>query len=87
MLSAEEVRNYIRLGLPCDHVAVHGEDGQHFEAVIVSRQFIGKNMVQQHQLVYKILGERMGREIHALSMRTFTPEEWAKAGSKITLER
>ena len=77
MLSAEEVRGYIVQGLPCEYVAVLGNDGQHFEAVIVSAQFIGKNMVQQHQLVYKALGEKMRSEIHALSMRTFTPEAWA----------
>ena len=77
MLSAEEVRVYIVQGLPCEYVAVLGNDGQHFEAVIVSAQFIGKNMVQQHQLVYKALGEKMRSEIHALSMRTFTPEAWA----------
>lgn len=77
MLSAAEVRNYIMQGLPCEHVAVQGEDGQHFDAVIVSMQFAGKNRVQQHQLVYQALGERMRSEIHALSMRTFTPEAWA----------
>jgi acid stress-induced BolA-like protein IbaG/YrbA len=52
-------------------------DGQHFEAVIVSEAFRGKNRVQQHQLVYKALGNRMREEIHALSMQTFTPEDWA----------
>jgi acid stress-induced BolA-like protein IbaG/YrbA len=77
MLSAEEVETYIRQGLACDHVTVRGEDGQHFEAVVVSPQFTGKNMVQQHQLVYQALGDRMRQEIHALSLRTFTPEAWA----------
>ena len=81
MLSAAEVRNYIMQGLSCEYVAVQGEDGQHFDAVIVSAQFAGKNMVQQHQLVYKALGERMRSEIHALSMRTFTPEAWANTGN------
>jgi acid stress-induced BolA-like protein IbaG/YrbA len=52
-------------------------DGHHFEAVIVSGAFRGKNRVQQHQLVYKALGNRMREEIHALSMQTFTPEDWA----------
>jgi acid stress-induced BolA-like protein IbaG/YrbA len=51
-------------------------DGHHFEAVIVSDQFRGKSKVQQHQLVYRALGDRMREEIHALSMRTLTPEEW-----------
>lgn len=78
MLSAAEVEGYIRHGLACDHVQVMGNDGQHFEAFVVSAQFVGKNMVQQHQLVYQALGDRMREEIHALSMRTFTPEAWAK---------
>lgn len=83
MLSASEVRDYIMQGLPCEHVAVQGDDGQHFEAVIVSTQFVGKSMVQQHQLVYKALGSRMQQEIHALSMRTFTPDAWERAGQDI----
>jgi acid stress-induced BolA-like protein IbaG/YrbA len=76
MLSATEVEAYIRHGLACDYVKVQGNDGQHFEAVIVSPQFADRNMVQQHQLVYQALGDRMREEIHALSMRTFTPEAW-----------
>lgn len=80
MLKAEDIKTYIMQGLACDYVAVMGEDGQHFEAVVVSPQFIGKNMVQQHQLVYKALGDRMREEIHALSLRTLTPEAWAAAG-------
>ena len=82
MLTANELRNYIMNGLPCDHVEVLGDDGQHFEAVIVSPQFTGKNKVQQHQLVYLTLGERMRAEIHALSMRTFTPEGWTQSAMK-----
>ena len=69
-------------GLNCDHVEVRGDDGQHFEAVIVSPEFIGKNKIQQHQLVYGSLGERMRSEIHALAMRTFTPEAWAELNVK-----
>jgi len=80
MLTADDVRSYIMQGLPCEHVVVQGEDGAHFDAVIVSTAFDGKNRVQQHQLVYKALGERMRSEIHALSMRTFTPEAWAATG-------
>lgn len=78
MLSAAEVESYIKHGLACDYVRVVGDDGQHFEAMIVSPQFADKNMVQQHQLVYQALGDRMREEIHALSMRTFTPEAWAQ---------
>jgi acid stress-induced BolA-like protein IbaG/YrbA len=82
MLTANELRNYIMNGLPCDHVEVLGDDGQHFEAVVVSPQFTGKNKVQQHQLVYLALGDRMRAEIHALAMRTFTPDAWAQSAMK-----
>ncbi|MFT4798978.1 MAG: acid stress-induced BolA-like protein IbaG/YrbA [Cryomorphaceae bacterium] len=82
MLTANELKDYIMHGLPCDHVEVLGDDGQHFEAVIVSSQFTGKNIVQQHQLVYSALGDRMRLEIHALAMRTFTPDAWAQSAIK-----
>jgi len=72
----EQLQSYIQNGMPCDHVEVRG-DGHHFEAVIVSELFRGKNKVQQHQVVYKALGDRMREEIHALSMQTLTPEQWA----------
>ena len=62
--------------MQCDHVAVTG-DGAHFEAVIVSALFREKSRVQRHQIVYKALGDRMREEIHALSMQTLTPEDWA----------
>jgi acid stress-induced BolA-like protein IbaG/YrbA len=77
MLTAENVKIYIESSLPCQHVAVEGDDGNHFHALIVSAEFNGKNMIQQHQLVYKSLGDRMKQEIHALSMKTLTPEQWA----------
>ncbi|MBO1114691.1 BolA family protein [Bordetella petrii] len=76
----EQVRQYIADGLPCDHLDVQG-DGSHFDAVIVSPAFEGKRLIARHQLVYAALGERMKAEIHALSMRTMTPEEYAKAGN------
>ena len=76
MVSPEQVRSYIQDSLACDHVEVVG-DGHHFEAVIVSPEFRGKTRVQQHQVVYRALGDRMREEIHALSMKTLTPEDWA----------
>ena len=82
MLTASELRDYIMEGLPCDQVEVLGDDGQHFEAVVVSPQFTDKNKVQQHQLVYLALGDRMRSEIHALAMRTFTPDAWAQSVNK-----
>jgi acid stress-induced BolA-like protein IbaG/YrbA len=75
-MTPEQIKQFIESGLPCDHVEVVG-DGHHFEAVIVSADFRGKSKVQQHQLVYRALGERMREEIHALSMQTHTPEDWA----------
>jgi acid stress-induced BolA-like protein IbaG/YrbA len=77
MLTAHELKNYIVNGLACDHVEVLGDDGQHFEAVVVSPLFTGKTRAQQHQQVYQALGDRMRSEIHALSLQTFTPEVWA----------
>lgn len=82
MLTANKLREYVLEGLNCDHVEVRGDDGQHFEAIIVSPEFTGKNKIQQHQLVYRSLGERMRSEIHALAMRTFTPEAWAELNVK-----
>ncbi|PPC87878.1 MAG: BolA family transcriptional regulator [Methylotenera sp.] len=77
MLSAAQLESYITQGLACDYIKVLGDDGTHFEAVIVSPAFEGKRMIQQHQLVYAALGDRMRAEIHALSMKTYTPEAWA----------
>ncbi len=77
--TAEDVRRYIAAGLECSHLAVDG-DGQHFFATIVSPSFAGRSRVQRHQLVYAALGERMRAEIHALSMKTLTPEEFAAGG-------
>ncbi len=76
MLSAQQLETYITQNLACEYIKVLGDDGTHFEAVIVSPAFSGKNMVQQHQLVYAALGDRMREEIHALSMKTYTPEQW-----------
>jgi acid stress-induced BolA-like protein IbaG/YrbA len=79
MVSADSVKAGIEAGLACEHLEVVG-DGQHFQAVIVAGGFAGKNRVQRHQMVYAALGDRMREEIHALSMRTLTPEEWKSGG-------
>ncbi len=71
-----EIERFIRQGLACEHLQVEG-DGQHFFATIVSAQFEGANRVARHQKVYKALGDRMREQIHALSMKTLTPAEWA----------
>ena len=71
----EAFHGYISAGLECTHLEVEG-DGQHFTAVIVSPAFAGKRPIQRHQIVYAALGDRMREEIHALSMKTLTPEEF-----------
>ena len=71
----ELIHGYITAGLECTHLEVDG-DGRHFNALIVSNAFAGKRMIQRHQLVYAALGDRMREEIHALSMKTLTPEEY-----------
>jgi acid stress-induced BolA-like protein IbaG/YrbA len=76
MVEPVSIEQSIRAGLACTHLEVSG-DGAHFEAVIVSPSFAGLTRVRQHQLVYAALGDRMREEIHALSMKTFSPEEWA----------
>jgi acid stress-induced BolA-like protein IbaG/YrbA len=72
----ELIHGYIQAGLENTHLEVEG-DGQHFSAVIVSPAFAGKSRIQRHQIVYAALGDRMREEIHALSMKTLTPEEFA----------
>ena len=79
MVSPESIKSGIESGLACERVEVMG-DGQHFQALIVSSAFEGKNRVQRHQLVYKALGDRMREEIHALSMQTLTPGEAKQDG-------
>jgi acid stress-induced BolA-like protein IbaG/YrbA len=76
MVESSSIEQSIRAGLACTHLEVSG-DGAHFDAVVVSPAFLGLSRVRQHQLVYAALGDRMREEIHALSMKTFSPEEWA----------
>ena len=76
--TADEVRGFIAAGLPCQYLDVDG-DGQHFFATIVSAEFEGLSRVRRHQRVYSALGDRMRAQIHALSMKTLTPAEWAAA--------
>ena len=79
MVTPESIKQSIQSGLACEHVEVLG-DGQRFQALIVSPEFTGRSRVQRHQRVYAALGERMREEIHALSMRTLTPDEWRSGG-------
>lgn len=69
------IEQMIRAGLPDAEVRVTGEDGVHFEAVVVSPSFSGLATLRRHRMVYATLGQYMGREIHALGLKTVTPEE------------
>ena len=74
-MSAEEVARLIRAGLPGAQVIVQSEDNTHFAARIIAHQFASLRSLARHQLVYRTLGELMGREIHALTIEALTPEE------------
>ncbi len=76
-MNKEELKTLIGDGISNAEVIIKGE-GDHFEAVVISPLFEGKTMLEQHRMVYAILGERMGNEIHALALQTCTPEDWAK---------
>ncbi len=73
MITPEDIKGLIEVGIPGARVEVSG-DGHHFEAVVSSDAFVGKSRIQQHQLVYAILGDRMREQIHALSLKTVLPE-------------
>ena len=77
-MTAEQLKQLIAAGLPCEHLDVEG-DGRHWFATIVSAEFEGQRPIARHQRVYATLGQRMKTdEVHALSMKTFTPAEWAR---------
>ena len=78
VLSPDEVRARILGALPDSHVEVKDLTGtsDHYEALVVAPQFAGASRIAQHQIVYRALGETVGREIHALALRTMTPEAW-----------
>jgi len=74
-MDPKKVKELIKSGMSTLNVEVEG-DGSHFEAVIVSDEFEGKSLIQRHQVVYKALGDAMKEDIHALSMKTYTPDQW-----------
>ena len=75
-MTADAIRQSILEKLECEFIEILGEDGTHFEGTIVSSLFEGLNRVKQHQMVFNALGDKMKSEIHALSMKTYTPHEW-----------
>lgn len=79
-MRAEQIKQMIETGLPDSQVQVFGDDGQHFDAIVVSAAFEGKAMLQQHRLVYGTLGGKVeDGSIHALALKTYTPDAWVKA--------
>lgn len=78
-MDPDTIRQLIAQGFAGDRVEVTG-DGSHFEALVVSEAFAGKPLLARHRMVYATLGDRMRADIHALSMRTLTPDEWAQQG-------
>lgn len=78
-MDAARIRALIEQGLPDAEVSVQGDDGVHFEARVVSASFVGKLPLARHRMVYATLGAQMGGAIHALALKTLTPEEAARA--------
>jgi acid stress-induced BolA-like protein IbaG/YrbA len=74
-MNAETIQQLIEAGLPGARAQVVGDDGVHFEALVVSDAFTGKLPLARHRMVYATLGARMGGEIHALALKTLTPDE------------
>jgi acid stress-induced BolA-like protein IbaG/YrbA len=81
-MQAQDIERLIEEQLPGARAMVRGDDGVHFEAVVISDAFAGQSLIQQHRLVYAALGGRLEREdIHALSLKTYTPDAWQKQQS------
>lgn len=80
-MDPSDVASLIESGLPGAMVEVQSPDNTHFEAIVVAGAFEGKRPLQRHQLIYKCLGTLMGNEIHAMSIRAHTPEEWSELES------
>ena len=80
-----DIKKLIESGLPGVSVQIDGDDGVHFQAIVIGDVFAGLSQLKRHQAVYRALGDKMGREIHALSLQTYTPAEWEqkKAGGDV----
>jgi acid stress-induced BolA-like protein IbaG/YrbA len=76
-MNPQQIADLIRQSIPDARIEVQSEDNTHFAALLIGAAFEGLRPLARHQLVYRALGERMGREIHALSIEAYTPQEWA----------
>lgn len=77
-MNQQQIQSLLEAGLPGAEIQVRGEDGVHFEAIVISPEFAGLSLLNRHRRVYSALGERIGGEIHALALKTFTPQEWTQ---------
>ena len=82
-MDPQEIARLIESGMPGGDVRVTSADNTHYEAIIVSESFLGKRPIARHQMVYKCLGGLMGNEIHAMSIRAYTPEKWAELQTEV----
>ncbi len=79
-----EIKKLIENGLVGADVQIFSDDNTHYTAVVVSTEFTGKRQIARHQMVYRCLGTLMGNEIHAMSIRAHTPEEWSERNTTLT---
>jgi acid stress-induced BolA-like protein IbaG/YrbA len=86
-MTPRQIADLIQAALPQARVDVRSDDNTHFSALLVAQQFEGLRPLARHQLVYRALGERMGGEIHALSIEAYSPREWAARGREESSER
>ena len=86
-MTPRQIADLIQAALPHARVDVRSDDNTHFSALLVAEQFEGLRPLARHQMVYRVLGERMGGEIHALSIEAYTPREWAASGHEESGER
>ncbi len=85
MFQASEIKRLISAGLQCDFIEVEGDDGVHFQAIVVSPAFDGMSTLNQHRAVKATLGSLMGNEIHALGLKTYTPARWEVVRKELDL--
>lgn len=84
MMNADSIKSLIENYLPNSQAIVKGDDGRHFEAIVISEAFNGKTRVQQQQLVYAIVNNYIvDGSLHALSLKTFTPEAWQAVNTNL----
>ena len=81
-MNPDDIMQLISAGLPGAEVVVRSDDNTHFEALVISDSFAGKRAIARHQLIYACLGSKMGNEIHAMSIKAHTPDEWQALSAK-----